>query len=733
MNQYFSSCKNTSNKTNIDTSKISHNNSPLDFGSIYALYKKEFSFHCEKLLLKSRNDILDKFFEKMKSIINYYYKYEDTKNMQNIIKKCENDFITNEYIPMYNALSLTLSIISNNPSTKNKIKYSMLNENLSYINNYIPHCLHHKSKSEYALHSCGEKLIQINSKIIKSNIDNNKDKNRIKYVLCPKCKKSYKYNFLSIYCSHCDKNYFSKIIKDCQLYPCTWEKYHCIDNENGNSNDIDNYKYEEQMSCVKCKSNFYINKKNQIFCKNCQFEVDPMNLVWTCYKCNKEFRSKIKIYNNLNKKVIKHIIRDALISQKIARPGDLPCDCLNRYKIDNINFYHKKEGECNGVLYYNSFNKNDFVVCSLCQYICNLNDFNWFCPFCLRYFISNNFKIFVRKNENSNVYIRKNILENRPKTRRYFSPKSSFNINIKKDNENFETKDKVHSDRSHLRVCTSQKNLMESYVYPNKIREKCNNNTKKRDCESKYNSQISTLFTSGKNVAYSQSLKYNKKIKSCNNSLDIKQKNNLGIIDAQKSDKKKQKSNLRLYISNKKLNSKFITSNLNKYNNSITKFIPEQKNNDNSNNLENMNNENIKLTKSKINISTSLINGTSDNGFNKESKNSLNERISKGKDNLMNDKIIYSNKTKRNKCMSMKKSKNNYNNGCKNKCLNKEKSNMKNKTQYNFSQKKYGDELFNLKKYKLKKIIPDLLFQNGIISQRNKNFKKEKKEKSCEM
>ena len=484
MNQYSLSCSNDKINSSSIITKITPNNIQQDFGSIYHLYKKEFSYHCEKLLLKSRNEILDTFFEKMKSIINYCYQYENKKDLENIIKKCENDFITNEYIPMYNALSLTLSIISTNLSSKNKIKYSVLNENLSYINNFNPHCLHHKLNNEYALHSCGEKFIQINRKIIKSSLNSKeKDRKNIMYVLCPKCKKSYKSNLIIIYCNYCEKNYFSNLIENKknseQLYPATWEKYHCINFEN--YYDINNYKYEEQMPCVKCGSKFWI-KKNKLFCKKCKFEIEPINLVWTCVKCNKEFRSNAKIFNILNRKIIKHIIRDSLIQQKIAKPADLPCDCFNKYKFENITFYHKKEGKCNGILYYNSFNEKDYIICSLCQYISSLNDFNWFCPFCLRYFISNKIKIYIKNNNNSKIYIRKNILENSLQTKRYFSPKNIINISFKNDKEI----DKNNLDRNPLRACFSQGNLGENLIYP-KNRQ---NSIDKNINNSKYNSPL---------------------------------------------------------------------------------------------------------------------------------------------------------------------------------------------------------------------------------------------------
>ena len=731
----------------------------FDFDSIYNLYKKEFVFYCENILLKSRTDLLETFFSKMKYIINYNYKYENKENLENlekIIKKCENDFITNEYIPMYNALSLTYSIISANLNSKNKIKYSVLNQNLNYINNFIPHCLYHKPNYGHAVHSCGEKFIQINKNIIKSNLKkNNEDKNNnnnIKYVLCPKCKKSYKYNLILIYCNHCEKNYFSKINEEkydnCLLYPVTWKKYHCTNYEN--SHDINNFKYEEQMPCIKCDNSKFWIKKNKLFCKKCKFEIEPINLVWTCYICNKEFRSNIKIYNNLNHKIIKHIIRDALIDIRIAKPADLPCDCLNKYKIENINFYHKKEGKCNGILYYNSFNQKDFIICSLCQYICYLNDFNWFCPFCLRYFISNKIKIYIKSNNNKNksnipnIYIRKNILENKPKPRRYFSPNHNYTsyTNTKNDNNDTDNivRDQIYSDRNHLRYCVSQKFIGENYPLPknidiiNKINE--NNTTYKviNHNNSKYfNSQISTLYTSYQKDIYNQSKKLNQKVKTCNNSLDNKQKNNFQLFQ-KNSDKKSKKSNIRIYISNKKIQSKLYNINNidNKCINSITKFNLEQNNNNNKNFSidNNLRNNDIKLAKSKINISTSLIFNQINNRYNKENINYLNNI----NDNSINNKLIYS-KTKRNKFISLKKNKNNSHiNITTYKFFNKKKNSyMKNKTVFNFTQKKINEDKSNLKNSKLNKIIPDCLFKDGIVSQRYKKTKRPNKEKSYEI
>ena len=745
MYQYLLSCPDIETKINSEAPQ--ENKIQFDFDSIYNIYRKEFTFYCENLLLKSRTDILDTFFFKMKSIINYNYKYENTENLKNlekIIKKCENDFITNEYIPMYNALSLAYSIISTNLKYKNKIKYSVLNENLNYINNFIPHCLHHKPANGHAVHSCGEKLIQINNNIIKSNsnknknnVDENKNNNDFKYVLCPKCKKSYKYNLILMYCNHCDKNYFSKINEEkynnCQLFPVTWKKYHCTNLEN--CNDINNFKYEEQMPCIKCDSKFWINK-NKLFCKKCKFEIEPVNLVWTCYICNKEFRSNIKIYNSLNHKIIKHIIRDALIDIRIAKPVDLPCDCLNKYKIENINFYHKKEGKCNGILYYNSFNQKDFIICSLCQYISYLNDFNWFCPFCLRYFISNKIKIYIKSNNNNNntnIYIKKNILENKPKPRRYFSPYA----NTKNDNNDCDIERyKIYSERTHLRYCVSQKLIGGNYTsHKNneKIISKINKNksTDRFINNSKYiNSQISTLYTSYQKDFYNKTKKLKQKGKTCNNSLDLNYKNNKFGLNQKNSDIKPKKSNLRIYISNKKIQSKLFNIN-NKYNGTITKFNLEQKINDNKNfsGDKNAGNNDIKLAKSKINISTSLIYDQTYRN-NKENNNYLNNV----NDNTIGSKLIYS-KRKRNKFISLKKNKNNNNINITtyNNLIKKKKNYMKNKTLFNLTQKKINEDIYNLKNSKLSKIIPDCLFKTGIVTQKNRRAKRQNKEKSCDI
>ena len=626
--------------------RITEENIKLDYDSIYYLYKKEFPYYCDKILLKPRNILLDILFDKISSIINHFNKYQKKEFLYFIIKKCENNFISDEYIPMYNALSLALSILSRNSNCKYKIKCSTLNKNLNYIGSFMPHCLKQKSTNEYAIHICGEKLIQVNKNIIQSKSNKDKNNNNInrkaKYVLCQKCKKCYKNDLILMLCNHCNVSYYSKLIDEKNsnnIYPATWEKYHCFNSEN--NNEINNYKFEEQMSCVKCSSKLWI-KNSKLFCKNCNFEIDPTNLVWTCDKCDKEFRSNAKIYNKLNHKIIKHIIRDALIGQKIVKPFDLPCECPNKYKFDNINFYHMKEGRCNGVLYYNSFNGKDYVICSLCKYISYLNDFNWFCPFCLRYFISNKIKIFVQKKENIRVYLRKCIFESKPKVNKYLSPNPTNNKIIKNKNSNTINNGRISPKGK--RISFAQKNMDSStlciYHKSNKISKDKNN-----DSSTINNKLESTLNTSFRKQEYKRRIKCNRKIYSCNNSIDKH-------LNSKISETKPKNSKLRIYISNKKIHDRFMTSRCN-YKKHISKFIfTNRKTIDNkSKNFieelnENLKKDEIKLMKPKIKISSSIIN-ISDNEYN-DDENKENKFFN-------NNNIIIYNRVKRSEYSSTNK------------------------------------------------------------------------------
>ena len=243
--------KNSNIKTKTDINYKSKKTSSKDskkinLQTIYDMYKTNFIDNCELILLEKQNNFLDKFFNKMKSIIKSEYDediFDKNKNIYEITKKCENDFISDVYWPMYDSCIIGYE----------KSKSSKINNNL-YISNFLSHC----NFEQIALHSCGSKFIQINSNI-----------NSKIYALCTGCKKCYFSTSIPVYCPFTHKKYYSKILCDEEKNypPATWEEYHC-------KNPIIN----EQMTCIKCGDKFWI-KKDKLFCKNCKFEVDPLLII----------------------------------------------------------------------------------------------------------------------------------------------------------------------------------------------------------------------------------------------------------------------------------------------------------------------------------------------------------------------------------------------------------------------------------------------------------------------
>ena len=122
-----------------------------------------------------------------------------------IIKRCENNFISDVYWPMYDSC---LNVLQKFKSSNNK------NDNNIYLTNFLAHC----NYEQIALHSCGSKFIKTNS-----NINTNT------YVICSGCKKCYFNVSIPVYCPFSQKKYYSKITKEDEenLDPATWEEYHC--------------------------------------------------------------------------------------------------------------------------------------------------------------------------------------------------------------------------------------------------------------------------------------------------------------------------------------------------------------------------------------------------------------------------------------------------------------------------------------------------------------------------
>ena len=356
---------------------------------IYDIYKKEFIDECDTIIIEKQKDFLQKYFEKIHLILKDEYGQSIIEQISIIseIKKCENDFINEIYIPMYNSCIFGLKKYN---STK------VHNITKEYLTNFLPHC----SFDQVPLHTCGSKFIHINN-INKKNYhladkknNNSQSPTYPSYVLCVGCHKCYYDTCIKMYCPYCQIKFYSYSIEKNKnnIYPATWKKYHC-----------EEYMNNEQMTCIRCEEKLWV-KDDILICKNCNLEVKPDEIIWTCIICKKDFKSQVKIYNELEFKEIQYEIKNALLYKKIAKPYELPCKCLSGNQINNIDFNHKGNGGCKGILYYGSVDNREFVVCSICKKMTYLNKFYWDCPICHKNFISNKLKFF---NFNNNVLTEK--------------------------------------------------------------------------------------------------------------------------------------------------------------------------------------------------------------------------------------------------------------------------------------------------------------------------------------
>ena len=246
-----------------------------------------------------------------------------------------------------------------------KIEWANFNENnnsQNFLCNYRKHCF---NDSEYASHNCKD-----DSKYIIISINNNEPiKNE--FVICSNCQKVYKSSFILCKCFHCDTEYYSqKLPKDqsTDLFLATWKEYHCPQLINN------------KMSCIKCKSPFYLNMKTGMLnCsnKNCQFISKPKRILWTCNNCKKDFTSEAIVYNPLDVEIIQKAIKQTLLLKHRAHPNKMPCCRLNIFFTE---FYHKKK--CKGILYLGEINDELIIVCEKCHAINYYSRFIWTCPKC---------------------------------------------------------------------------------------------------------------------------------------------------------------------------------------------------------------------------------------------------------------------------------------------------------------------------------------------------------------
>ena len=270
-----------------------------------------------------------------------------SKNFTEIIDSKEN--ILKKYISDYNFLAIEYRNFS-----KNK-------KNYNYLTHFRKHCgLTKKYGCHYCANNQSSKFIEI------------KRNGEISYAICENCKICYSVDFILMFCTVCNRKYFSNILSKNEnenLLPATWAKYHC------------NSLINEIMKCIACKNILYLNlKTGYLICTNkkCKFTSKPENILWTCNSCGYEFTSPAKIYNPLEFKILRKSIKFALIKRIKAAPKKLPCGC--RKDLSNLIFYHKEE--CKGELYKGTLMDKNIIVCSECHAINFEDKFSWICPIC---------------------------------------------------------------------------------------------------------------------------------------------------------------------------------------------------------------------------------------------------------------------------------------------------------------------------------------------------------------
>ena len=225
------------------------------FPEILIMSKKQFLLNVKKGANLTLEDL---YTNKMKENSKFHSLFDD--NLKKIEEKYDSD---------HNLL-------------KNKFEECNKNKNdQNYLTKYRKHCFY---DSEYASHNCSNK----DTKFILINNDDNNDNNNdnIKFVVCSNCLKSYKSSFILCKCFYCDEEYYSEVLPknhNMELFLATWKEYHC-------PSLISN-----KMSCIRCKSSFYLNMKTGMLnCINqkCKFISEPKKILWTCNICKKDFRTE---------------------------------------------------------------------------------------------------------------------------------------------------------------------------------------------------------------------------------------------------------------------------------------------------------------------------------------------------------------------------------------------------------------------------------------------------------
>ena len=334
---------------------------------------------------------------------------------------------------------------------KSPKKYELLKDNI------LNHCKQNYNKNIF--HNCKSGKYG-NFISIKKNKDDF-------FLICIKCKKCYKKNYIELHCSICNKEYYGCIFKKIDIglnksnrdiYLSTWMKYHC-----GLIN-------KEIMRCIQCKNYFYYNiKTNKLICENkkCNFTSNPEYIIWKCIKCLKEFRSEAKPFNPYEYRIFKQELYYIILNKNKAKPTNI-IRCLNcKKKLNNVTFFHSEE--CKGEIFRGKLFNKDIIVCSKCLYANYIEEFIWTCPLCRRE-ITNNDNDINNEKKNINVDTNNNSIN------------SSINNNNYKLNSSSHSYQKILNIRKYFKKEKDEENIPSVSTYNSNLNQKMqlNNYTYKK-------------------------------------------------------------------------------------------------------------------------------------------------------------------------------------------------------------------------------------------------------------
>ena len=328
--------------------------------------------------------------------------------------------------------------------------------NTFYLTNFRKHC--HKTQN-IALHHCdqngqiGKFIIISSSSSSSSNNNTEEKKQKIKYLICDNCRKSYFIKDFHNFCENCNVSYLcSTLIKeeDENFLPATLNPPHCETFVN------------EELLCQKCKNVLYIDIKNSsLKCKNkkCDYYVSLENnnkINFKCKICQNNFFSNVKIYNPIEVIHFQNTIKRALLYKRKAFPGKL--SCCKEIKEKKTDFYHKKN--CRGKLYLIEYNKKLIIICSKCKAVNQYSKYIWICPECGLHFRDKNseeHEMKIRKTKSTNRLIKSNWilpdLDEEPKLKSNKKSLADLLNKRKSQYENYNTRRKGKRNKQNPLIC----------------------------------------------------------------------------------------------------------------------------------------------------------------------------------------------------------------------------------------------------------------------------------------